>query len=109
MEGEERREEGGFYGVESFPDPNYGDRSPPPPMLRYPVSQIMFPSVCETKDKVDASLTKAPGLANLAAINSLLYPLLPLRSLPPSHQRHPVALSIAWDGRSAVVSGRAAS
>ena len=84
MEGEERREEGGFYGVESFPDPNSGDRSPPPPMLRYPVSQIMFPSVCETKDKVDASLTKAPGLANLAAINSLLYPLLPLRSLPPT-------------------------
>ena len=22
MEGEEKREEGGFYGVESFPDPN---------------------------------------------------------------------------------------
>ena len=33
-------------------------------MLQYPVSQTMFPSVrptvCETKDKVDASLTKAP-------------------------------------------------
>ena len=107
MEGEERREEGGFYGVESFPDPNYGDRSPPPLTLKYPVSQITFPSVCETKDKVDASLTKAPGLANFAAINSLLYPLP--SPLPTPHQRHPVALSIAWDGRSAVVSGRDAS
>ena len=84
MEGEERREEGGFYGVESFPDADYRGRSPPPLTLKYPVSQIMFPSVCETKDKVDASLTKAPGLANFAAINSLLYPLLPLRSLPPT-------------------------
>ena len=72
MEGEERREEGGFYGVESFPDPNYGDRSPPPLTLKYPVSQIMFPSVCETKDKVSASLTKARILANLEAINSPL-------------------------------------
>ena len=38
MEGEERREEGGFYGVESFPGPNYGDRSPPPLTLKYPVA-----------------------------------------------------------------------